>query len=265
MVEPVRLLILSDLHNDIKPMKPVVDGRRIDEQADVVVLAGDIHEGDQSPEWARKAFPNKPIVLVAGNHEFYGRNWTQNLHEIREKSKALGIHFLENDFVDIEGVRFLGATLWTDFLIHGEDLRPQGMADAGRKMNDYIRIRLDDKEPDPSKLQPEETRRRHHTSVEWLEKQLDDCDPYATVIVTHHAPCEKSVPKHHAGHPLTPAYASNLNRMMGRAAYWIHGHIHYNANYTVSGTRVVCNPRGYPDAKGKSTNPSFNPFFTVEV
>lgn len=73
----MKLLILSDLHNDMDEMSVVVDGRRIDADVDVVVLAGDIEEGLRSPEWARRAFPNKEIILVAGNHEFYGRYWNR--------------------------------------------------------------------------------------------------------------------------------------------------------------------------------------------
>jgi hypothetical protein len=34
---------------------------------------------------------------------------------MRESVALKGIHFLENDRVDIGGVRFLGTTLWTDY------------------------------------------------------------------------------------------------------------------------------------------------------
>jgi hypothetical protein len=41
--------------------------------ADIVVLAGDVHVGVRGIEWARRSFPLCPVVYVPGNHEFYGR------------------------------------------------------------------------------------------------------------------------------------------------------------------------------------------------
>lgn len=74
-----RLLILSDLHLDHRALSPEYDGKRLDEQADVVVLAGDIHVGTKGLRWARETFPDKPIVYVAGNHEFFGQHWRGHL------------------------------------------------------------------------------------------------------------------------------------------------------------------------------------------
>ena len=139
----MKLLILSDLHNEIRPMSYEVDGRRIDRDVDVVVLAGDIHEGVQAPKWARQTFPDKEIILVAGNHEFYGQYWNRNLSRLRETSAKLGIHFLENDAVELFGFRFLGCSLWTDFRLHGDDLLQERMRYALARMPDYRRISLD--------------------------------------------------------------------------------------------------------------------------
>lgn len=269
----MKLLVLSDLHNDILPMKPDVGGRRIDADADVVVLAGDIHEGVQAPIWARESFPDKEIVLVAGNHEFYGRFWNRNLQKIREKSAELDIHFLEDDAVELGGVRFLGCTLWTDFLLHGEERRSGSMRTARERMTDYRRIKLDRKPGENQDwrelrsitLIPDLTHRRHRQSVQWLDHQLASGNPTTTVVVTHHAPSAKSIPPYFDDDPLSPAYASNLPWLLGRSRLWIHGHIHDNADYMAGITRVVCNPRGYPDAKGQAINGDFDPFFTIEV
>lgn len=265
----MKILVLSDLHNDVKRFEPVVDGRRIDEEADVVVLAGDIHEGVQAPMWAREAFPGKKTVMVAGNHEFYGRFWNRNLRKLREKAAQLDIHFLENESVEIAGVRFLGCTLWTDYEIHGTPAL--SMADSRRRMNDYVRIKLDRKPGENAEwrefrsvsLVPPMTLRRHRESVAWLQEQFKTGNPEKTVVVTHHAPHTGSVPNGYEEHELTPAYVSDLTRLMGNSAVWIHGHIHENADYLVKGTRVVANPRGYV---GKTVdNPKFDPFFMVEV
>ncbi len=269
----MKILILSDLHNDMDEMSVVVDGRRIDKDADVVVLAGDIEEGLRSPEWARQAFPDKEIVLVAGNHEFYGRYWNRNLIRIRQRSKELGIHFLENDVKEIEGVCFLGCTLWSDFMINGSSRRQIAIQEARQRMTDYRKIKHDRRAGEDHEwnlfktpfLHPESTVKRHLASVEWLEKELKSCSFHKTVVVTHHAPHPQSVPPHRQHNALAPAYVSNLDDLMGHCALWIHGHIHYQVDYEVRGTRVVANPRGYAYARDEGRNKEFNPFFMVEV
>jgi len=269
----LKLLILSDLHNDMDHMSVVVDGRRIDADVDVVVLAGDIEEGLRSPEWARRAFPNKEIILVAGNHEFYGRYWNRNLTRIRQRSNELDIHFLENDATEIDGVRFLGCTLWTDFMLNGASRRQTAVHEARQRMTDYRKIKHDRRVGEDHEwklfetpfLHPESTVKRHLTSVEWLENELKKGCFHKTVVVTHHAPHPQSIPPHHQSHALAPAYASNLEDLMGYSALWIHGHIHFRADYEVQGTRVVANPRGYVYARDEGRNKDFNPFFGVDI
>jgi Icc-related predicted phosphoesterase len=91
-------------------------------------------------------------------------------------------------------------------------------------------------------------------------------DPFdgRTVVVTHHAPSSQSVHPRYANDLLTPAFASNLESLMGGdgVALWIHGHMHESYDYGAYGTRVVCNPRGYaPDAM----NPDFRPDWLIVI
>ena len=102
----MKLLVLSDLHVEYASFEPDTNATKA---ADVVVLAGDIHKGADGIEWARETFPDKAIIYVAGNHEFYGQHWDAHLEHLRRKATIHDIHFLENDAVTIEGVRFLGA------------------------------------------------------------------------------------------------------------------------------------------------------------
>jgi predicted phosphodiesterase len=269
----VKLLALSDLHNEIRPMSGEVDGRRIDSDVDLVVLAGDIHEGVQAPKWARQTFPDKEIILVAGNHEFYGQYWNRNLSKLRETSAELGIHFLENDSIELLGFRFLGCSLWTDFALHGEEQRQERMRHALERMTDYRRIKLDRivgenrdfREFRSVTLVPELTRQRHRESVEWLERELNQGDPSRTVVVTHHAPITGAIPAEYQEDLLSPSYASDLARLMGRSALWIYGHTHESVDLNIGGTRIVSNPRGYPDRSGDSINEYFNPALTLEI
>ena len=63
-------------------------------------------------------------------------------------------------------------------------------------------------------------------------------------------------------------YASDLEHLMtgdGAPALWLHGHIHCNRDYFVGDTRVVSNPRGYPNLGGRRENPGFDPTLIVEL
>jgi hypothetical protein len=266
----MHILVLSDLHLSHRPFSVVVDGKRIDEHADVVVLAGDIDDGLGGFRWARESFPGKPIVMVAGNHEFYDKHWFRHVDGMRDAAKKYDIEFLEADGIDLAGVRFLGCTLWTDFELFGADKKDIAMRVAKTEMNDFHFIktsRYAEFHWAHSKfLTPELTVMRHQGSAGWLTKKLEKGDdPKKTVVVTHHAPHSKSVPANFAGDMLSAAYASDLTRLMGKAGLWIHGHMHHSLDYNVDGTRIVCNPRGYMHKNGGFENSRFNPAFLVEV
>jgi Icc-related predicted phosphoesterase len=264
----MKLLVLSDLHNEFEPL--AADAEFI-AQADAVVLAGDIHTKDRSVEWAQ-SFVNdssKPVILVAGNHEFYGGHFDSTLGKLRERAHGTNIHVLENDIVVIGDIRFLGCTLWTDFRLYASDIAPAiCMRDAQSAMQDFRLIRAT---PSYRKLYPADTVRRHELSRAWLVNTLNEPFDGKTVVVTHHAPSLGSVEAQYEGDSLTPAYASDLERLMGPAVcLWIHGHMHTSFDYTAPadddsnrcGTRVICNPRGYSP---RHLNPSFNPGLLVEV
>ena len=140
----MRVAILSDLHIEFEPFEPPPQVR----QADLVILAGDIHNGIAALDWARRTFPGQRLVQVAGNHEFFGGCWQTTLSQLRHAAAALDIHLLENDAVEIDGVQFLGATLWTDFRLFEVPGRPLQMsADEAkpllqRRMVDFSLIRF---------------------------------------------------------------------------------------------------------------------------
>ncbi len=240
-------------------------------QADAVVLAGDIHTKNRSVEWAERFVndPAKPVILVAGNHEFYGGHFDHTVDKLRERAQGTNIHILENDVLVLNNVRFLGCTLWTDFKLYASEIAPViSMRDAQSSMKDFRLIRATQSY---RKLYPSDTVRRHERSRAWLTNALSESFDGKTVIVTHHAPSRGSVETQYEGDSLTPAYASDLDYLMGpHALLWIHGHMHASFDYVVpvddnSGersTRVVCNPRGYSP---KHLNPDFDPGLLVEV
>ena len=110
----MHLHILGDLHLEFGAINiPATN-------ADVIVLAGDIHVGREGLRWARKQFPGKPVVYVLGNHEFYRHSLPGLTETLKGETDGSHIHVLENSSVEINGYTFLGCTLWTDFQLSGD-------------------------------------------------------------------------------------------------------------------------------------------------
>jgi predicted phosphohydrolase len=139
----MRLHVLSDLHLEFEPFAaPAVE-------ADAIILAGDISTGLNGFTWALEAFPDRPVIYVLGNHEFYGQKLQKLIQKLKEMAKGTNIHLLENDSFSIGDVTFLGATLWTDFALNGNRVVSEVVAQTG--MNDFRRIRT---LPQYSRLKP---------------------------------------------------------------------------------------------------------------
>jgi predicted phosphodiesterase len=248
----MRLHILSDLHLEFEPFTPPAV------EADVVILAGDVGTGRNGLKWALKTFPDRPVIYVLGNHEFYGQKLQKLIKELQELADGTNIRLLENEQCSIGEVVFLGATLWTDFGLNGNPVVSEVVAQTG--MNDYRRIRT---LPRYSRLRPSDTRRLHMQSRQRLEDQVFSLKGRKVVVVTHHAPSRESIPPAFDGDACNPAFASDMSRFIveSEARLWVHGHIHCCCDYAVGKTRVIANPRGYP------TEPrtGFDPGLIVEV
>lgn len=247
----MKIQILSDLHIEFQPFELTPTG------ADVIVLAGDINVGAAGVEWALESIRGTPVVYVMGNHEYYRYAFPELGTLVKDKTRGTHVHVLENDSIVIGGVRFLGCTLWTDFMLNGNPAIAR--FDAERTMADYHAIRI---LAPHRKLKAADTADAHQRSRAWLERELGSSD-LPTVVVTHHAPATGSIAEQYKTNMLNPAFISDMDELVAGsgARYWIHGHTHSHFDYTLGDTRVVCNPRGYPNEQ----NMQFDPGFTVEV
>jgi predicted phosphodiesterase len=244
----MRIRVLSDLHREAAAFDPAPAA------ADVVVLAGDIDNGPAGVEWARAAF-DAPVLYVAGNHEPYDGEFHATQRALRAAAEGTNIRVLDCGELVLGGVRFLGCTLWTDFALNGEAGRTLAVEKYGGWLVDFRAIAWGDR-----RFAVDDSIALHRAHRAWLAARL--LAPFAgpTVVVTHHPPHPGSIAPKFATHPLNPAFVSNLEDLMGRARLWIHGHTHCAVDYTVRGTRVVCNARGYP---GEQT--AFVPDLVVEI
>lgn len=272
----MRLLILSDLHRehwgDSAP-KPDLSISK----PDVVILAGDIDKQINAVLWAETAFMGLPVLYVAGNHEAYGSNLEPTLDKIQQAAgRSHNVQFLNADSFVVynavldQSVRFIGATLWTDFKVFGEDHQEEAMFKSAQYMNDYHVIRLANE--NYRLLQPRDTAELHFQHRKYIADQLAIPFDGKTVVVTHMAPSFFSVPDEYKADIVSAAYASNLDDLVAKADLWIHGHTHNSFDYRIqegslsqNSGRVVCNPCGYRVRGGGPENPAFNPNYIVEI
>lgn len=259
----MRLLILSDLHHELwRDEAPRIDPAL--SRPDVVILAGDINTGAKAIPWAARNFAGLPVLYVHGNHEGYGHHLDTVQADLQAASAASGnVHFLSCDEKIIGNVRFLGATLWTDFRLFGDDDRQAAMREAEAVMNDYRRIRLAGK--NYRKLRAADTATFHALQTAWLRIRLGTPFDGPTVVVTHMAPSMRSVSEAHASSRFSAAYASRLDALVSQADLWVHGHMHDPVDYLVGKCRVVSNPCGYKTRSGGTENARFDPGFIVEL
>ena len=229
----MRILVLSDLHLEIRPisLQPV--------PADLVVLAGDIDNGIKGIEWARRMF-DVPVLYVAGNHEYYDGEFGGVQHALRQAARGSQVTVLDCEVFYRDSIRFLGCSLWTDYSLVPPAQRAQVIERSRSKNPDHVSIRMADR-----KFSPEDAIALCERHQAWLAARL--AEPYAgkTVVITHFAPHPGSIAPQFRDHPANPGFIVDLDRLMGSADLWIHGHTHTAFDYRVRGTRILSNPRGY--------------------
>jgi predicted phosphodiesterase len=263
----MKIQIASDLHLEFFEQK--FPAYRIVEptDADVLVLAGDIHRQTQAIALFRD-WP-VPVIYVHGNHEGYGADFAGVIPDMRASARRAGIHYLENDELTINGVRFLGCCLWTDYCLQGKEMQSAAMQEAALCMTDHKAIYSGE----GTYFMPQDALRIHTASRAWLSRKLDESFDGPTVVVTHHAPHPGSIHPRYAGDIVNAAFVNNLTPLLDKATLWIHGHVHDSFDYRVNGTRVIANPRGYARNRQRAEtpeglvweNPGFESRMVVEV
>ncbi|MEH2470516.1 Icc-related predicted phosphoesterase [Nitrobacteraceae bacterium AZCC 2161] len=254
----MKLQIFSDLHLDAAVTKPIV----LADAIDAVVVAGDTCQGSvQAFEALRRIVPLEvPIIMVMGNHEFYRRAIHDELALAMARAREFNITLLEEGTAVIGGVRFVGATLWTDYMLFGHSSMDLAIHAARLGMNDHLLVTL--RKDSTQRFDPEDAQAMHWQSRAYLALVLATPFDGPSVVVTHHAPHPGSVHPRYQSDLLTAAFVSDLSDLITRYGpdLWIHGHVHNAFDYRVGRTRILCNPHGY----GRE-NPAFDPALVVEV
>ncbi len=258
----MKLQLLSDLHLETETFDPEPAPG-----AEALVLAGDIDSTWQGYE--RFAHWPVPVWVVAGNHEFDGRDVDTALSQFRVLCDRLGLQLLERESLIAQGadgarVRVLGTTRWSDFDLFGPAQRPRAERAAA-----YF-LRLMDSQRAGRDFDAPAVRAEALACRAWLEQQLQ-LSPQGrwdrTLVITHFAPSIASADPRYGHQPGTASFCNADDDLIPRAELWIHGHLHCRHDYRVARaarapTRVVCNARGL--AK-KGEDQGFNGQLLIEA
>ena len=276
----MRIQIISDLHLEFQKELPDIQNAG----ADLLILGGDICVADHlhsNPTAGRSDLIQKgwyandairfrrfldhcsrnwpQVIYVMGNHEHYHGRWYRTEATLRKEMEHWpNIVLMEQDKMELDGIVFLGATLWSS-LNDGDPLTVLSVKDM---MNDYRQI-TEKNGDNYHKLRPLTTLAKHRETVEWLRIQLAE-DKRPTVVVTHHCPSWQSVHPQYAMHTImNGAFSSNLEDIMmdnDHIKLWTFGHTHWAHRYQINQAQCICNPHGYP---GETV--SFDPALIVEI
>ena len=246
----MNLQLLSDLHLESEAFDPAPAP-----SAELLVLAGDIdcrwHGFDRFAGWPT------PVLFVAGNHEFDGRELNDAWPALAERCKDLGFTLLECDEVILSGadgrrIRFLGTVRWCDFDLFGPAGRQRALR-AGTYFQRVMRATLGGAAFDPAAVRVEALACR-----QWLRSRLAEAPGNrwdATVVITHFAPSLRSADPRYGAQPGTASFCNADDDLLPLADLWLHGHLHCRQDYRVERPgrapgRVVCQARGLM-AKGE--------------
>jgi predicted phosphodiesterase len=257
----VKLQLLSDLHLETEAFDPEPAPG-----AELLVLAGDIDS-----TWAGyqrfRGWP-VPVLVVAGNHEYDGRDVDEALRDFRRLVEQLGFVFLEraeHRHVAADGrvMRFLGTTRWSDFDLFGAAQRPRAER-AAAYFQRVMKATRHGRPFDAAAVRDEGLRCR-----EWLAGQLERPAPGVdrTVVVTHFAPSLRSADPRYGSQPGTASFCNADDDLIARADLWLHGHLHCRHDYAVARagrapSRVVSQARGLA---GKGEDAGFDALKAVWV
>jgi predicted phosphodiesterase len=265
----MKIQIFSDLHFEFFNSEIYELGKiKINPEADVVVLAGDIDNADLALKKALEINMEfgKHVIFVPGNHEFYG----QQMHEIlnKYKNKYDGVTVLTGlkEYSDIstviKNVRFVGGTLWTDFKLYENSKRMPTQEDAlnvgSVTIRDFSIIKYGE-----HTFCPEDSLDLHKKMLANIIEAIDDPFEGKTVLITHHGVhlqsvvpkywadsrylnSKKKLPGENQSWMMNPCFTSNLPELISKVNIAIHGHTHESLDYMIGNTRVIANPRGYP-------------------
>lgn len=245
----MKLRIISDIHADINRN----ENYKFNFNDDFMIICGDI-SGDRftTEKWINENI--KSGIFVEGNHFGYNsitydeQDTKQYSNKyLKNKFKDGLVRFLEDDFIIIDNIVFVGCTLYTDFNLYGNTISDSIL--SRKYINDYRYVKIKDKENNTIRyISPSDIIKYHKKSISFINKTCKKYQNKKIVAITHYAPSINCVSEEYKNSIINSSYASNLEWIMknnNNLVLWCHGHTHSDIDFVKYGTRVVCCPFGY--------------------
>lgn len=250
----MKIAVASDIHLEFGPIE-----LKNTEDAEVLILSGDICVAYNLDPYdatgllersvsEHKFFQGccsefKHVMYVAGNHEHYYGDFTKTIPKLKERLGYLvNLHILDKECLTVDGVLFIGGTLWTD--MNKEDSLT--LYHMKSMMNDFRLVENSIKE---SKFTPGDSVDDHRDMLDYIKLMVSGKNDTDIVVVGHHAPSKLSThPRYAREKVMNGGYSSDLSEFIidhPQIKLWTHGHTHEDFDYMIGSTRIVCNPRGY--------------------
>jgi hypothetical protein len=230
-----------------------------------------------------------------GNHEHYNGDFAKSSELIKQALVNLpNVHLLDKEIFKIDGVSFIGSTLWTD--MNGDD--PMTKYHVGNRMNDFRLVNNsarmvsrtvpiyeencnwtedglngskynvteggqlikigEKKKEEPGWFSPDDAMEDFNKSIGYIRVVTEGKFDQKFVVIGHHAPSRASThPRYKHDTLMNGAYSSNLDEFImdhPQIKLWTHGHTHEDFDYMIGSTRIVCNPRGYISYESRADN-----------
>lgn len=237
----LRVSFISDIHLSEKNKlisKDLVKLRK--SNVDVLLILGDI-SSDPS-DWneflqiIRKYFSVGPVLFLMGNHEYYS-------HDINTATKEYAqaiqndndAYILDNSNIIINGVNFIGSTLWSSFEL-GKD-----MSVAEKQVFAFKRVKNGDRY-----ITKNEILEIHRQSLIFIQNSIQNSTFECNIVMTHYAPIIIKNLKKLSGFELDGAQCSPLENFIikNKPQYWLYGHIHEPSKKVVGETILMNNAFG---------------------
>ena len=236
----MKIQYASDIHLELSDNSRFIKSEPFEVTGDVLVFAGDTgYLRDRTLpnlrfwKWASANY--REVLLVPGNHEFYGNGDVLAYGDSWSREILHNVHYYQNKVVRIDNVDFILSTLWSH-------IRPEDEYFVHRGMNDFRQILYNGRRFTPADFNAE-----HEKCLDFIKQSVAESTAERIVVVTHHLPSMAVVAPEHKGSLLNSAFATELGNFIAdsRIDAWIFGHSHANEDAIIGNTRLVCNQLGY--------------------
>ena len=236
----MKIQFASDIHLELSENSRFIKSEPFEVTGDILVVAGDTTYLN-NPSLARLPFfiwaakNYQEVLLVPGNHEFYGNGDVLAYGDSWSRKILPNVHYYQNQVVRIDNVDFILSALWSH-------IRPEDEYFVHRGMNDFRQILYNGRRFTPAEFNAE-----HEKCLDFIKRSVAESTAERIVVVTHHLPTMAVVAPEHKGNLLNSAFATELGDFIAdsRIDAWIFGHSHANIDAAIGNTRVVCNQLGY--------------------